>query len=73
MTYYFLSASGGSVDNKTGILGQAGLEMGGKGPRFFVEALWRKMDAKIALASFNRDTKFDGVAANAGVVWRWGN
>jgi len=71
-TYYFLSTNQGDIDSKTGIYGQAGLEFG-KGSRFFVEAIWRKVDTKITLASFDRDTRFDGFSANAGFTWRWGN
>ena len=73
VTYYFLETSQGSIDNKTGIYGQAGLELGGgEGSRFFVEALWRKMDTHLTLASFDTRTRFDGFTANAGVAWRWG-
>src|SRR6059036_669623 len=72
VTYYFLSTDQGAIDSKTGIYGQAGLDVGSGNTRFFVEALWRKMDTHISLASFDRDAKFDGVAANAGVAWRWG-
>jgi hypothetical protein len=73
VTYYFLDTDKGGVDNKAGLYGQAGLEFGGKGPRFFIEALWRKVDAGISLAAFDRDTQFDGLAANAGFAWRWGS
>jgi hypothetical protein len=73
LTYYFLDTDEGDVDNEAGIYGQAGLEFGGKTRRFFVEALWRKMDTTISLAAFDRDTDFDGFAASAGYVWRWGS
>jgi hypothetical protein len=72
VTYYFLSTDQGSIDNKTGIYGQAGLDLGSGNARFFVEALWRKMDTHISLSSFNRDATLDGFAANAGVAWQWG-
>jgi Outer membrane protein beta-barrel domain len=71
-TYYFLDTSQGSIQSKTGIYGQAGLEFGGAGPRFFVEALWRRMESHLDLASFDTRTRFDGFAANAGFTWRWG-
>ena len=71
VTYYFFSTNQGDIDSKTGIYGQAGLEFG-RDSRFFVETLWRKMDARIRLASFSRDTRFDGFSANAGFTWRWG-
>jgi len=73
VSYYFLSTDQGSVDNKTGIYGQAGLDLGSGHSRFFVEALWRKMDTHISLSSFRRHATLDGFAANAGVVWRWGS
>jgi len=72
VTYYFLDTDQGSIDNTTGIYGQAGLDMGSGHSKFFVEALWRKLDTSISLASFDRDATLDGFAANAGVVWRWG-
>ena len=72
VSYFFLDTDQGEIDNKTGIYGQAGLELGGEGSHFFVEALWRKIDTTITLASFDRDTKLDGLAANAGFSWRWG-
>lgn len=72
-TYYFFDTDQGSIDNKTGVYGQAGLEFGGKGSRFFLEGLWRKIDSHLDLASFDRNTRFDGFAANAGFTWRWGS
>ncbi len=71
VTRYLLDTDRGDIDDQTGIYGQAGLELGGSGRRFFVEALWRKMDSTISLASFDRNAQFDGIAANAGFVWRW--
>lgn len=73
VTYYMLDTDKGDIDDKTGVYGQAGLEVGGSGRRFFVEALWRKMESTISLASFDRKAQFDGIAANAGFVWRWGS
>ena len=73
VTHYFMSTDQGSIDNTNGIYGQAGLEMGGKGSRFYLEALWRKVDSTVSLSSFDRDTNFDGLAANAGFAWRWGS
>ena len=73
VSYFFLSTDQGEIDNQTGIYGQAGLEFGGEGARFFLEALWRKMDTTVTLAAFDRDTEFDGLAANAGFTWRWGD
>jgi len=72
VSYYFLDSNPGSIENKSGIYGVAGLDFGGKASHFFVEAMWRKLDTTIALNSFNTDAKFDGVAGNAGFVWRWG-
>lgn len=72
VTYYFLSTDTGAIDNKTGIYGLAGLELGGESKRFFVEALWRKLDTNISLAAFDRDTQFDGITGNVGFVWEWG-
>ena len=72
VTYYILDTDRGEIDNQTGIYGQAGLEFGGDSTRFFVEALWRKMDTTVTLSAFDRDTQFDGIAANAGFAWRWG-
>ncbi len=73
VSYYFLDTDKGNIDNKTGWYGEAGLDLGAKNTRFFAEALWRKLDTSIGLGVFNADTKFDGVAVNSGVVWRWGN
>jgi hypothetical protein len=73
VSYFFLDTDMGEIDNTTGIYGQAGLEFGGDGARFFVEALWRKMDTTVTLSAFDRDTGFDGLAANAGFSWRWGS
>jgi hypothetical protein len=73
LTYYFLDSDAGGIDNKAGIYGQAGLEIGKETRRFFVEAVWRKMDTTISLAAFDRDADFDGIAADAGFVWRWGS
>jgi len=72
VTRYFLESDQGTIDDKNGIYGQAGIELGSKGSRFFVEALWRKMETHVSLSSFDRNAKFDGIAANAGLVWRWG-
>ncbi len=72
VTRYFLDSDQGSIDDKNGIYGQAGVELGSAASRFFVEALWRKMETHVSLASFDRNAKFDGIAANAGLVWRWG-
>lgn len=73
ITYYFLTTDQGDVDNQTGVYGQAGLDFGKGKARFFIEALWRKMDTTISLASFDRDTQFDGIAVDTGVVVRWGD
>lgn len=72
VTRYFLDTDQGAINDKTGIYGQAGIELGSGSSRFFAEALWRKMETHINLSSFDRNAKFDGVAANAGFVWRWG-
>jgi len=72
VTRYFLQSDQGRIDDKTGIYGQAGIELGSKGSRFFVEALWRKLETHVTLSSFDRNAKFDGIAANAGFAWRWG-
>jgi hypothetical protein len=72
VTRYFLDTDQGAIDDKNGIYGEAGLDLGSGNARFFLEAMWRKMDATISLASFDRDTQFDGIAANAGFLWRWG-
>jgi len=72
VTRYFLQSDQGAITDRTGIYGQAGIELGSKGARFFVEALWRKMETHITLSSFDRSAKFDGIAANAGFAWRWG-
>ena len=72
VTRYFLESDQGAIDDKNGIYGQAGIELGSSGSHFFVEALWRKMETHVSLSSFDRNAKFDGIAANAGLVWRWG-
>ena len=72
VSYYFLDSNPGDINNKSGIYGVAGLDFGSKVSHFFVEAMWRKLDTTITLNSFNTDAKFDGVAGNAGFVWRWG-
>jgi len=72
VTYYFLDTNPGEIDNETGIYGEGGLDFGGENARFFVEAMWRKVDASIRLDSFQRDVAFDGIDWHAGVVWRWG-
>jgi outer membrane protein W len=71
-TYYFLDSDQGSIQSKTGVYGQAGLEFGSGSSHFFVEALWRKLETHLSLASFDTKTRFDGFAANAGFAWRWG-
>jgi hypothetical protein len=60
------------IDNTTGYYEQAGLDFGRAASRFFVEALWRKMDTEVTFMTIGRDVEFDGFAADAGVVWRWG-
>ncbi len=72
VTRYFLDTDQGGIEDKNGIYGEAGLDLGSGNSRFFIEALWRKVDTQISLASFDRNARFDGIAANAGVVWRWG-
>ena len=72
VSYFSLDTDQGEIDNKTGIYGQAGLDAGTGSTRFFVEVLWRKLDTHINLASFDQDARFDGFAAQTGVVWRWG-
>ena len=72
VSYYFLDSDEGSIDNQTGWYGEAGLDFGGKNARFFLEAMWRKMDTTISLNSFDTDANFDGVVGNVGVNWRWG-
>lgn len=72
LSYYFFDASPGDIDNKSGIYGLAGLDFGSRHSRFFIEAMWRKLDTTISLNSFHTDATFDGVAANAGFAWRWG-
>jgi len=37
-----------------------------------VEALWRKMDTEVTFMAIGREVDFDRLAADAGVVWRWG-
>jgi outer membrane protein W len=71
-SYYFLDASDGSLDNTTGWYGEAGLEFGGKNTRFFLEAMWREMDATLSLNSFDTDANFNGVSGQMGVNWTWG-
>jgi hypothetical protein len=72
VTYYFLDATQGTIDNKTGIYAQAGLEVGKRNTHFLIEALWRKMEATLSFASFDQNTQFDGLAGNVGIDWRWG-
>jgi hypothetical protein len=72
VTYYFLDSDQGQMDNETGIYGLAGLDFGSKHTRFFVEAIWRKLDTTISLSSFDVDAQLDGWAGNAGFNWRWG-
>ena len=71
VTYYFLDPDQGDMDNETGWYAAAGLELGGDSSRFFVEALWRKLDTSISLGIFDADAQFDGIAINAGGVWRF--
>ena len=72
VTYYFLDSNQGSIDNETGFYGEAGLDFGNEDVRFFVEAMWRKLDTSISVDTFTQDVAFDGIDWNAGVVWRWG-
>jgi outer membrane protein with beta-barrel domain len=73
VTYYFLSISPGSVDDKTGVYLDGGLDFGHKdSARFFAQVMWRKVDTSVAFGSFNRNLKFDGLSLNAGATWRWG-
>jgi hypothetical protein len=71
VTYMFLHPDQGDMDNETGWYAAAGLELGGDSSRFFVEALWRKLDTSISLGIFDADARFDGVTLNAGGVWRF--
>ena len=71
-TTVFPTSSWTLIDNETGWYAEAGLDFGGDNGRFFVEGMWRKLDTSISLGVFDADTKFDGIAANVGVVWRWG-
>jgi outer membrane protein W len=71
-TYYFLDTDQGDIDNETGIYGEAGLDFGKENARFFVEAMWRKLDTSVRVSSFDQDVTFDGIDWHAGVVWRWG-
>ncbi|MGH9749132.1 MAG: outer membrane beta-barrel protein [Candidatus Polarisedimenticolia bacterium] len=73
VTYYFLDPDQGDMDDETGWYAAAGLELGGDSGRFFVEALWRKLDTSISFGIFDADAQFDGLAINAGGVWRWGS
>lgn len=72
LSFYVLNTDRGEIDNTTGYYGQAGLDFGRAASRFFVEALWRKMDTEVTFMAIGRDVEFDGFAADAGVVWRWG-
>jgi len=72
VSYYFLDTNQGDIDNETGIYGEAGLDFGGENARFFVEAMWRKLDTSIGFGAFDEDVKFDGIDWHAGGVWRWG-
>ncbi len=69
---FFLGTDTGGIENKNGWYGEAGLDLGGKNTRLFVEGMWRKMDTTISLSSFDRNVKFDGIDWHAGLVWRWG-
>jgi len=72
-TYYFLDTDPGSVDNKTGVYFDGGLDIGSKdGARFFAEVMWRKVNTSISVGSFDDEVKFDGLDLNAGITWRWG-
>jgi len=71
-TYYFLDVSDGSVDNTTGWYAEGGLEIGKGNTKFMMEAVWRKMDTSVSLDAFDFDTTFDGITAQVGVNWTWG-
>jgi hypothetical protein len=71
VSYYFLHSDAGDVDNETGWYAAAGLEFGRDATRFFVEAIWRKLDTSVSLDIFDEDTRFDGLSLDAGAVWRW--
>ena len=73
VTYYFLDTDQGDIDNETGLYGELGLDFGNEKTRFFVEAVWRKLDTSISVNSLNDDVNFDGIDWHAGVTWRWGN
>ena len=72
LSFYVSNTDRGEIDNTTGFYGQAGLDFGRAASRFFLEALWRKMDTEVTFMAIGRDVEFDGLAADAGVVWRWG-
>ena len=72
VSHYFLEASPGTIDDKSGVYGAAGIDFGSRHSRLFVEAMWRRLDTTISLSAFNTDAKFDGIAADAGFTWRWG-
>lgn len=73
VSYYFLSISPGSVDDKTGVYLNGGVDFGKmRGTNFFAEVIWRKVDTNVEFNAFHSDVKFDGLGINAGVSWRWG-
>ncbi|HKB07951.1 MAG TPA: hypothetical protein VKF61_06730 [Candidatus Polarisedimenticolia bacterium] len=72
LSFYLLTTDRGEIDNTSGIYGLVGLDFGNAASRFFVEAMWRKMDTEVTFMAIGRDVEFDGLAADAGVVWRWG-
>jgi hypothetical protein len=80
-TYFLLDLDGpGDLDDEFGWYGSVGLELarsGGLG--FFVEGIYRSAEGTVENEDdldeidFNNDVPFelDGVAVNAGIVWRW--
>jgi hypothetical protein len=72
-TEYFLNADDGNIDNETGWYGELGMAFGGDHGKFFVEAMWRKLDTTVSFGDLDEvHTNFDGISFNAGANWTWG-
>lgn len=70
-TYYLMDSDFGEVDDETGYYGDAGIEFGGDNTKFFIEAIWRDLDTTVDDPGGDIHVDFSGIAANAGLNWRW--
>jgi hypothetical protein len=75
-TYYQFDSNLGDADNEWGYYGLLGATMGGQRFRFFIEAVYRDVDATIRYDDLDVildevTVDLSGFSANAGLEWRF--